>query len=222
MDELARGAKSAPSSCCGCARAAFNDLRLLRALERAPRALFMPQRYADIACARHRAADRLRPDRAAALDGRRDDRRRSSLDARRHSVLEIGTGTGYATALLAQLAGEVVSVERCQTLALEAAARLQAFGVDNARRAWADGLALEPAHGRFDRILVHGLIEPPAPKLTSLLAEGGRWWRSSPTTARASSASFGWRATASGAVAAELRGPARSFTPLAEGLARAL
>ena len=53
----------------------INDLGLLRALERAPRALFMPPRFADISGPRHRAADRLRTDLAAAFDRRRDDRR---------------------------------------------------------------------------------------------------------------------------------------------------
>ena len=41
--------RSARNSCCACARAASSDLSLLRALERAPRSLFMPQRYQDIA-----------------------------------------------------------------------------------------------------------------------------------------------------------------------------
>ena len=88
-------------------------------------------------------------------------------------VLEIGAGTGYAAALLAQLAGEVVSIERRQILALEAAARLESFGLANVRVAWADGLALEPEGGLFDAILVHAVIDAPATRLTDLLVAGG-------------------------------------------------
>ncbi len=53
----------------------INDLSLLRALERAPRALFMPPAVRRYLRARHRAADRLRTDVSAAFDRRRDDRR---------------------------------------------------------------------------------------------------------------------------------------------------
>ena len=90
--------------------------------------------------ARHRAADRLRPDRAAALDRRCDDRG-AGRAARRAACWRSARGTGYATALLAQMAGEILSLERCQTLAVEAAERLAAFGVDNVEVAFADGLA---------------------------------------------------------------------------------
>ena len=50
-----------------------------------------------------------------------------------HRVLEIGSGSGYASALLGQIAAEVVSLERCQSLAVEAAARLASFGLDNVK-----------------------------------------------------------------------------------------
>ena len=46
-------------------------------------------------------------------------------------ICEIGTGSGYCTALLAQLARKVVSLERFQTLALEASATIRAYGVSN-------------------------------------------------------------------------------------------
>ena len=156
----------------------IGDLRLLRALERAPRALFMPQRYGDIAardialpigCGQTAPPPSIVAAMIEALDPGAGSR-----------VLEIGTGTGYAAALLAQLAGEVVSLERCQTLALEASARLEAFGLANVRVVWADGLALDPEGGLYDRILVHALIEAPAPRLTEaarrrrLARRGGR------------------------------------------------
>ena len=123
----------------------IRDLRLLRALERAPRSLFMPQRYADVAAR----------DIALPIGGGQTSPPPSvvaamieALDPPPHGrVLEVGAGSGYATALLAQLSGEVVSLERRRTLALEAAARLSAFGLDNARVEWADALAYD-AGGR--------------------------------------------------------------------------
>ena len=122
----------------------LGDLRVLRALERTPRSFFVPQRYADIA-ARDIALPigggqtAPPPSTVAAMI--------EALQARaRHRVLEIGTGSGYATALLGQIAAEVVSLERCPTLAVEAAARLAAFGLGNVRVAHADGLA--PERGR--------------------------------------------------------------------------
>src|SRR5450432_847941 len=81
------------------------DLRLLRALERAPRALFMPQRYADIAardialpigCGQTAPPPSIVAAMIEAL----------ALN-RAHSIYEIGAGTGYATALLSQLARQI-------------------------------------------------------------------------------------------------------------------
>jgi protein-L-isoaspartate(D-aspartate) O-methyltransferase len=89
------------------------------------------------------------------------------------SVLEIGAGSGYAAALLGQLAADVVSLERCQSLAVEASARLAAFKVDNVRVLYADGLAPSAKETRYARVLVHALIEPPAPRLTRWLEPDG-------------------------------------------------
>src|SRR5271154_751110 len=147
------------------------DLRLLRALERAPRSLFMPQRYADIAardialpigCGQTAPPPSIVAAMIETLDVQPGVR-----------VLEIGGGTGYASALLAQMAGEILSLERCQTLAVEAAERLAAFGVDNVRVAFADGLAFPGERRKFDRILVHALIEAPATRLVEMLAPAG-------------------------------------------------
>ena len=198
----------------------IRDLRLLRALERAPRALFMPQRYGDIAardialpigCGQTAPPPSILAAMIEALDpqpGRR--------------VLEIGTGTGYAAALLAQLAGEVVSLERIRTLALEAAARLEAFGLANVRVAWADGLALDPKDGPFDRVLVHALIETPVPRLTDLLAEGGSLVAAVADEASGEQRIVRLTRQASGEIAVGAHGAARTFMPLVEGLARAL
>ena len=77
-----------------------------------------------------------------------------------------------AAALLAQMAREVVSLERRQTLALEANERLAAFGLDNVKVVFADALE-SSSIGQYDRILVHALIEPPASGLIERLLPGG-------------------------------------------------
>ena len=196
------------------------DLRLLRALERAPRSLFMPQRYADMAlrdlalpigCGQTAPP----PSIVAAMI--------ETLDVKPGSrVLEIGTGAGYAAALLAQLAGEVLSLERCQTLALEAAERLRAFGLNNVRVVWADGLAFDASETRFDRILVHALVEAPARQLTRALAPGGALVAAMADEAAGEQRIVRLASDAAGQVTASAHGPARTYAPLAPGLAQAL
>ena len=197
----------------------IQDLSLLRALERAPRSLFMPQRYQDIAardialpigCGQTAPPPSIVATMIAALNL-----------TRAHSIFEIGAGTGYATALLSQLAGQVLSVERCQTLALEASTRLTAFGVDNAQVAWADGLSPSAHVGRFDRIIVHGLIEAPPDRLTELLSADGvlvAVIAGDGSEQRIVRLARG----AEGEFVADDRGAARSFMRLTEGLTRGL
>jgi protein-L-isoaspartate(D-aspartate) O-methyltransferase len=89
-----------------------------------------------------------------------------------HRVLEIGTGSGYLTAALAQLAAEVVSLERFRTLAETAAARLEALGLANVQIRHADGLTTK-IEGSFDRILVSGCLTQIPPFLWTCLAPDG-------------------------------------------------
>ena len=149
----------------------INDLGLLRALERAPRALFMPPRFADISgrdialpigCGQTSPPPSIVAAMIAALELKPT-----------HRVCEIGTGTGYCAALLAQLANTVVSLERFQTLAVEASARIKTFGLANVTVRWADGFELHRSGERFDRVIVHGLIEPPGEAFRGLIAPGG-------------------------------------------------
>lgn len=69
-------------------------------------------------------------------------------------VLEIGTGTGYQTAVLAELVSEVLTVERVEELATTAKARLRGLRYDNIRFRVGDGRAGWPEQAPFDRILV--------------------------------------------------------------------
>jgi protein-L-isoaspartate(D-aspartate) O-methyltransferase len=183
----------------------INDLSLLRALERAPRALFMPPRFADIAgrdialpigCGQTSPPPSIVAAMIAAL----------GLKAG-HSVCEIGTGTGYCAALLAQLANTVVSLERFQTLALEASARIKAFGLANVTVHWADGLEHHRSGERFDRVLVR---------------PGGVLGAVVDGPDRGEQHVVRLTAAASGAGEAQDMGPARAMRPLEHGLARAL
>jgi protein-L-isoaspartate(D-aspartate) O-methyltransferase len=70
------------------------------------------------------------------------------------TVLEIGTGSGYAAAVLAELAGDVHTVERIQQLAEEAAVRLAELGYHNVHVHQADGTLGWPEHAPYDAIVV--------------------------------------------------------------------
>lgn len=69
-------------------------------------------------------------------------------------VLEIGTGSGYAAAVLAEIAGEVYTVERIGQLAQEAALKLTELGYKNVHVRHADGTLGWPEHAPYDAIIV--------------------------------------------------------------------
>ena len=85
----------------------------------------------------------------------------------RHRVLEIGTGTGYQTLLLARLAAEVFSVERVANLLEAARERLAGLGATNVRLKTGDGSLGWPEFAPYDRVLVAAA----APRVPSALRE---------------------------------------------------
>jgi protein-L-isoaspartate(D-aspartate) O-methyltransferase len=90
------------------------------------------------------------------------------------TVLEIGTGSGYVTALLGELAAQVFSIERHPDLASHAREVLARIGYANVDISTGDGTLGLPAHSPFDAILVSAAaIEIPS-ALLSQLREGGR------------------------------------------------
>jgi protein-L-isoaspartate(D-aspartate) O-methyltransferase len=76
-----------------------------------------------------------------------------------HRVLEIGTGSGYQAAILARLAGHVLTIERFRTLADRARARLAKLGCDNVEVMLGDGFDVPAEAGNFDRIVVTAAME---------------------------------------------------------------
>ena len=89
------------------------------------------------------------------------------------SVLEVGTGLGYHTALLSRLARHVYSVEIVEELAEKAARRLSAFGCENSSCKVGNGYNGWPEHAPFDRIIVAAAPELIPPPLLDQLKPGG-------------------------------------------------
>ncbi|HEU4648122.1 MAG TPA: protein-L-isoaspartate(D-aspartate) O-methyltransferase [Gemmatimonadales bacterium] len=150
----------------------IHDLAVLRAVRQVPRHLFVPESV------RHRAYDD-----AALPIGSGQTISQPYIQARyleaialtgRERVLEIGTGSGYQTALLALLADTVFSVERVPALAQTARAALEGAGIRNVTVLVGDGTLGWRPFAPYDAILVAaGGPEIPMP-LVEQLALGGR------------------------------------------------
>lgn len=152
-------------------RRGISDQGVLRAMDAVPRELFVlpelsDETYADqampIACGQTISQPYVVAYMTEQLDVKRE-----------HRVLEVGTGSGYQAAILAQLAGQVITVERYRTLADSARIRLTTLGYDNVTVVAGDGLAGCPAHAPYDRIIVTAAAETVPEALTAELAEGG-------------------------------------------------
>ena len=91
----------------------------------------------------------------------------------RHRVLEIGTGCGYQTAVLAELAAEVFSVERIPELAARARETLDGMGYTNVQIRAGDGYEGWPEHAPYDRVLGAAAADAIPPALVDQLVDGG-------------------------------------------------
>jgi protein-L-isoaspartate(D-aspartate) O-methyltransferase len=148
------------------------DPRLRAAVRAVPRALFVPPQVADEAY-----IDRPLP---IAHD---QVTTQPSLVARmiaglaltgNERVLEIGTGLGWQTALLARLADSVWSVERWPDLAEQARVAFERFGVTNAEVVVGDGTLGLPDHAPYDAVIVSAAFPSVPEPLVDQLAEAGR------------------------------------------------
>jgi protein-L-isoaspartate(D-aspartate) O-methyltransferase len=154
-------------------RRGIRDPRVLDAMAAVPRHRFVPDSerahaYEDRALPLEAGQTISQPYIVAfmteALGVRPDDR-----------VLEVGTGSGYQTAVLARLAAEVFTVERIGDLQGAARDVLEHLGVGNVRFLVGDGTLGWEAHAPYDRILVTaGAPNVPAPLRAQLSPEGGR------------------------------------------------
>ncbi|MCP3957996.1 MAG: protein-L-isoaspartate(D-aspartate) O-methyltransferase [bacterium] len=89
-------------------------------------------------------------------------------------VLEIGTGSGYQAAVLAELAGQVYSIEIIEPLGRTAANLLDRLGYENVETRIGDGYLGWPEHAPFDAVIVTAAADHIPPPLIEQLAPGGR------------------------------------------------
>jgi protein-L-isoaspartate(D-aspartate) O-methyltransferase len=147
------------------------DQAILEAIERTPRedfldSSFRPQAYADHALPISCGQTISQPYVVAFMTEKLD------LD-RTMKVLEIGTGSGYQTAILARLARRVYTIERYRTLAQEAGKRFKELGLDNITQMVGDGYKGWPKQAPFDRIIVTAAAREIPPALAGQLAPEG-------------------------------------------------
>lgn len=152
----------------------IRDQRVLAAMRWAPREWFLPPHLADDAYTDAplpigNGQTISQPFVVALMTERLSPRRT-------HRILEIGTGSGYQTAILAYLAGAgaIFTIERLPDLLVEAEERFRRLGVGNIQTRLGDGATGWPEQAPFDGIIV-GAAAPRVPEpLAAQLSEGGR------------------------------------------------
>jgi len=153
-------------------RRGIRDERVLTAIARVPREAFVPEElrdsaYADNALPIGYGATISQPTMVARL------LQELALKGGER-VLDVGTGSGYQAAVLAELAAEVVSIERVPELAVQARARLAASGYADVEVHVGDGTLGVPERAPYDAIAVAAAAPEPPPPLYGQLAPGGR------------------------------------------------
>jgi protein-L-isoaspartate(D-aspartate) O-methyltransferase len=151
--------------------AGIADSRTLAAIEAAPREQFVPRDLRDLAyldqplpieCGQTISQPMVVATMTEALDVKPA-----------HRVLEVGTGSGYQTAILAKLAAHVTTIERWPELLGRARARLAALRIDNVDLRVGDGALGAPDAAPFDRILVTAAASRRPEALIAQLSPGG-------------------------------------------------
>jgi protein-L-isoaspartate(D-aspartate) O-methyltransferase len=149
----------------------IDDPRVLAAMAKMPRERFIPaesrdQAYADRALPIDCGQTISQPYMVALMT--------QVLDlSGKELVLEIGAGSGYQAAILAELAHEVISIERHATLTAQAGVVLAALGYANVTLLTGDGTLGWPERAPYDRIIVTATAAVCPPPLFAQLAEGG-------------------------------------------------
>jgi protein-L-isoaspartate(D-aspartate) O-methyltransferase len=152
-------------------RSGITDTAVLGAIERIPRENFVPeafhdQAYEDRALPIGQGQTISQPQIVAVMT-------QALALTSRHKVLEIGTGSGYQTAVLSRLARRVYTVERHWQLLKEAEQRLAELRIHNVTAIAGDGMKGWPAQAPFDRIiLTAAAAEPPEVLLAQLAMDG--------------------------------------------------
>lgn len=152
-------------------RAGIADTDVLVAMERVPREIFVPEVFADRAYENRtlpigEGQTITQPLVVARMTA-------ALASDRRKKILEIGTGCGYQTAVLAHIHRRVFTIERFPVLLRAAEARFTRLNLHNIVAISGDGGAGWPAQAPFDRILVTAAAPTVPPALLAQLAEGG-------------------------------------------------
>ncbi|MCB1431972.1 MAG: protein-L-isoaspartate(D-aspartate) O-methyltransferase [Alphaproteobacteria bacterium] len=191
------------------------DRRVLEAIETVPRELFVEKTFADQAYAdQPLPIDCGQTISQPFIVGFMTDR----LEVKdRHTVLEIGTGSGYQAAILSKLCRRVVTIERYRTLAKQAEERFKTLKLSNVTQIVGDGSKGWPQLAPFERIIVTAAAKELPQALVDQLAVGGVMVL--PIEERPGKQDlYRIRKTEDGVVQEHLL-PVR-FVPLVEGLAR--
>lgn len=147
------------------------DMRVIAAMRKVPRHLFVPEderhrAYEDNALPIGHGQTISQPYMVAIMT-------ELLLMEGTETVLEVGTGSGYQTAVLAELAKEVFSIERIPELQRAAAERLRQWGSVNVQLRVSNGSLGWPERGPFDRIIVTAAAPTFPEPLLDQLADGG-------------------------------------------------
>jgi len=152
-------------------RAGISDTRVLGAIEKTPREKFVPpafedQAYENLALPIGQGQTVSQPYVVALMTEKLE------LDER-HNALEIGTGSGYQTAVLARLCRRVFSVERHRGLLADAERRFGELRLRNIVCRLGDGTKGWPEQAPYDRVIITAAAPEVPPTLIGGLAQGG-------------------------------------------------
>ena len=149
----------------------IRDPRVLEAFLRVPRHLFVPEQWRENAYEDHpvtigEGQTISQPYMVALMT--------ECLELRgNEKVLEVGTGSGYQTAILAELCAQVITIERYGTLSARAKEVLDSLGYANVKYQVGDGTCGVPEFAPYDRIIVTATAPDVPQPLVEQLADGG-------------------------------------------------
>jgi len=150
----------------------IKDAATLKAMRKVPRHLFVPenlrsQAYRDMPLPIGYEQTISQPYMVAYMTA-------AILPAKGMKVLEIGTGSGYQAAVLAEIVDSVFTIEIVEPLGKQSTDLLKKLGYKNIKVKIGDGFAGWPEHGPYDAIVVTDAAEDIPPPLFAQLKEGGR------------------------------------------------
>jgi protein-L-isoaspartate(D-aspartate) O-methyltransferase len=148
------------------------DARICRAMETIPREIFVPQEFRPVAYMER--AINLAPHRVL-MDARCFGKLLQLAEIRpEDTVLDVGCGTGYSSAVLGKLAARVFALEEKEELASTAQLNLQELAAENVEIIRGKLIQGDPAHAPFDVIVLGGAIAQRPNSLLDQLKDGGR------------------------------------------------